>query len=78
MLVEYLGTDLNRINNELEKLQLVLPKDSEISPQAVEENIGISKDYNNFELKKAIGEKNTVKATRIINYFAQIQKTTHL
>jgi len=74
MLVEYLGTDLNRINNELVKLQLVLPKETEINPWAIEEHIGISKDYNNFELKKAIGEKNATKATRIITYFAQNPK----
>ena len=74
MLVEYLGTDLNRINNELKKLQLILPKDTEINPQAIEEHIGISKDYNNFELKKAIGEKNATKAARIITYFAQNPK----
>ncbi|MGB5430330.1 DNA polymerase III subunit delta [Eudoraea sp.] len=74
LLVEYLGTDLSRINNELEKLQLVLPKNTEINPDLIEKHIGISKDYNNFELKKAIGEKNVVKATRIINYFAQNPK----
>lgn len=74
MLVEYLGTDLNRINNELTKLQMVLPKETEINPQAIEEHIGISKDYNNFELKKAIGEKNAAKAARIITYFAQNPK----
>jgi DNA polymerase-3 subunit delta len=74
LLVEYLGTDLSRINNELEKLQLVLPKNTEINPDLIEKHIGISKDYNNFELKKAIGEKNIVKATRIINYFAQNPK----
>ncbi|MBQ0769214.1 MAG: DNA polymerase III subunit delta, partial [Bizionia sp.] len=54
MLVEFLGTDLGKINNELEKLQIVLPKNSEITPVHIEENIGISKDYNNFELRKAI------------------------
>lgn len=74
LLVEYLGTDLSRINNELEKLQLVLPKNTEINPDLIEKHIGISKDYNNFELKKAIGEKNVVKATMIINYFAQNPK----
>lgn len=74
LLVEFLGTDLSRINNELEKLQLVVPKETEITPDAIEEHIGISKDYNNFELKKAIGEKNVVKAARIINYFAQNPK----
>ncbi len=74
LLVEFLGTDLSRINNELEKLQLVLSKETEITPKVIETHIGISKDYNNFELKKAIGEQNIVKATRIINYFAQNPK----
>jgi DNA polymerase-3 subunit delta len=74
LLVEYLGTDLSKINNELEKLQLVLPKNVEITPAAIEEHIGISKDFNNFELKKAIGERDILKATRIIHYFAQNPK----
>ncbi len=74
LLVEFLGTDLSRIHNELEKLRLVLPKETEIVPKHIEQHIGISKDYNNFELKKAIGEKNVVKAARIINYFAQNPK----
>ncbi len=74
MLVEFLGTDLSKINNELEKLQLVLSKETEISPAHIEEHIGISKDYNNFELKKAIGERNVNKAARILNYFAQNPK----
>ena len=58
MLVEFLGTDLSKINNELEKLQIVLPKETQITPEHIEENIGISKDYNNFELRKAIGARN--------------------
>lgn len=74
LLVEFLGTDLGRVDKELEKLQLILPKGTEISPHLIEEHIGISKDYNNFELKKAVGERNVVKATRIINYFAQNPK----
>ncbi len=74
MLVEFLGTDLSKINNELEKLKLVIPKSVEITPEAIEENIGISKDYNNFELKKAIGERNVIKAARILRYFAQNPK----
>ncbi|MFD0862393.1 DNA polymerase III subunit delta [Sungkyunkwania multivorans] len=78
MLVEFLGTDLGKINNELEKLQLIIPEGSEITPEMIEENIGISKDYNNFELRKAIGEKNMLKATRIINYFAQNPKDNPL
>lgn len=74
LLTEYLGTDLSRISNELEKLQFVLPQNTEITPADIETHIGISKDYNNFELKKAIGERDVVKATRIINYFAQNPK----
>jgi DNA polymerase-3 subunit delta len=74
LLVEYLGTDLSRIHNELEKLALVLPKNTEITPEIIEKHIGISKDYNNFELKKAIGEKDILKATRIIHYFSQNPK----
>lgn len=74
LLVEYLGTDLSKINNELDKLKLALPEKKEITPLDVEQNIGISKDYNNFELKKAIGERNVLKATKIINYFAQNPK----
>lgn len=78
MLVEFLGTDLSKINNELVKLMVVLPVDSTISPKDIEENIGISKDYNNFELRKAVGERNTLKVNRIINYFAQNQKANPL
>jgi len=74
MLVEFLGTDLGKINNELEKLQLVLPSGTEISPKHIEENIGISKDYNNFELRKSVGERDILKANKIINYFAQNPK----
>ncbi|MEO1011905.1 MAG: DNA polymerase III subunit delta [Bacteroidota bacterium] len=74
LLVEFLGTDLSRIDKELEKLQFVLSKASEITPDAIEKHIGISKDYNNFELKKAIGERNVTKAARIIHYFTQNPK----
>jgi DNA polymerase-3 subunit delta len=74
MLVEFLGTDLSKINNELEKLQIILPKDTQISPEHIEENIGISKDYNNFELRKAIGTRDTVKAFKIAKYFADNPK----
>lgn len=74
LLVEFLGTDLGKIDKELEKLCLVVTKEVEITPEVIEVNIGISKDYNNFELKKAVGEGNVVKATRIINYFSQNPK----
>ena len=74
MLVEFLGTDLSKINNELEKLKIILPKGTQITPEHIEENIGISKDYNNFELRKAIGEKNVAKAFKIIKYFGENPK----
>ncbi len=70
MLVEFLGTDLAKINNELQKLQLILPKGSTITPKEIEENIGISKDFNVFELNKALGERNVRKCFTICNYFA--------
>lgn len=74
LLAEHLGTDLGRIVNELNKLKLMLPAGTEVTPTHIEEYIGISKDYNNFELKNAIGQRNVLKATKIINYFAQNPK----
>ncbi|MBT8257055.1 MAG: DNA polymerase III subunit delta [Bacteroidia bacterium] len=70
MLVEFLGTDLSKISNELDKLQLIIPPGELITPEDIETNIGISKDFNNFELRKAIGERNVLKAHQIANYFA--------
>jgi DNA polymerase-3 subunit delta len=78
MLVEFLGTDLSKISNELCKLMLVLPKETIINDKHIEDNIGISKDFNNFELRKAVGEKQIVKANRIINYFAENPKSNPL
>ena len=78
MLVEFLGTDLSKINNELEKLITILPQGSIITPEHIEDNIGISKDFNNFELRKAVGEKNVLKANQIIQYFAQNPKNNPL
>lgn len=74
MLVEFLGTDLSKINNELEKLQIILPKGSTITPKDIEENIGFSKDFNVFELRKAIGERNQIKAYTIADNFANNPK----
>jgi DNA polymerase-3 subunit delta len=74
MLVEFLGTDLSKINNELEKLQIILPKGSTITPKHIEENIGFSKDFNIFELRKAIGDRNQLKAYTIADNFAQNPK----
>lgn len=74
MLVEFLGTNLGKINNELEKLQIILPKGSIITPKDIEENIGFSKDFNVFELRKAIGERNQLKAYTIAENFANNPK----
>ena len=74
MLVEFLGNDLSKISNELDKLMVVLVPGSTITAKSIEENIGISKDYNNFELRKAVGERNVLKVNRIVNYFSQNQK----
>lgn len=75
MLVEFLGTSLSKISNELDKLILILPEGTIINPSHIEENIGISKDFNNFELRKAVGNKNILKANQIINYFSNNPKS---
>ena len=78
MLVEFLGTDLSKINNELEKLQIILPKGSTITPKHIEENIDFSKDFNNFELLNALGSRNQLKAFQIVQYFSDNQKANPL
>jgi len=75
MLTEFLGTDLHKIVNELDKLLITLPEGKPvITTSLIEKNIGISKEYNNFELQKAIGEKNIIKANMIVQYFANNPK----
>lgn len=70
MLAEYLGTDLSKVSNELDKLIISLPANSQITADHIEKNIGISKDYNIFELQNALGERDILKSNQIINYFA--------
>ena len=75
LITDYLGNDLSRIVNELDKLIITLgPGISTINSAHVERNIGISKEYNNFELQKALAQKNILKVNRIINYFDKNQK----
>lgn len=69
MIADFLGNDLHKVRNELDKLMLALPTTKRIDDADVEYNIGISKDFNVFELQKAIGAKDTFKANQIINYF---------
>ena len=78
LLSEFLGNDLAKISNELSKLQLVMGDNDLITPELIQVNIGISKDFNNFELRKAVGEKNIIKANQIIQYFAQNPKSNPL
>ncbi len=81
ILAAYLGADLQKVANELEKLIVALEEKTTITPDHIEKNIGISKDFNIYELQSALGERDVLKANRIINYFNEnprnnpIQKT---
>ena len=78
MLADYLGTDLHKVANELKKLTIALPKNKSIDDADVERNIGISKDFNVFELQNAIGNRDVLKANRIVNYFGDNTKENPL
>jgi len=75
VIAEYLGNDLSKISNELEKLSINVDKNTKITLKEIEENIGISKDFNIFELQKALGSKDVLKANQIINFFAANPKS---
>ena len=70
MLAQFLGNQLSKISNELEKLILIVKKDKKITAEIVEKNIGISKDYNIFEFQQALGKKDILNSNRIANHFA--------
>ena len=78
LLAENLGLSLSKIANEIIKLKLVIPKGTEITEQIVQDHIGISKDYNVFELQKAVGQRDILKATKIVNYFGKNPKSAHI
>ena len=79
MMAEFVGTDLSRMAGELEKLIITLPKGQKrIIPEQIEQNIGISKDYNNYELRNALIIKDVFKANQIIKYFEENPKTNPL
>lgn len=69
MLRDYIGADLAKLYNEIDKLSFILGAKARITPEAIERNIGISKDYNNYELVDALNVRNFEKAFRIVNYF---------
>ena len=76
MMAEFVGTDLNRMAGELDKLVITLPAGSRrITPEQIERNIGVSKDYNNFELRNALLTRDVLKANKIIKYFEENPKT---
>jgi len=74
LMVEFLGNDLSKVSNELDKLMISCEDTKTITSDNIAENIGVSKDFNNFELINAIGKKDVLKANRIINYFESNQK----
>ena len=71
MLTDFLGTDLHKVRNELDKLIIALPKQKKIDDVDVERNIGISKDFNVFELQNALGRRDVVKAMQIVQHFGE-------
>ncbi len=74
ILTAYLGTELGKVAKELDKLIIAVKDTDKITPEHIEKNIGISKDYNIFELQNALGMKNALKSNQIINYFAANEK----
>lgn len=74
MLQDYVGSDLSRIYNEIGKMTVALPANAMITPESVERNIGVSKDYNNFELIAAIARRDVPRIYKIINYFRRDPK----
>jgi len=71
MLSEFLGNDLSKLSNELDKIIILLNQKSEITAHIIEQNIGYSKDYNNFELTNALAKKEVLKSNRIAHYFGK-------
>ena len=74
LLGEALGNDLNKIEKEIDKLKIVLTKGTIISPKIIEDHIGFSKDYNNFELYKSLGKRDFNKCCQIIKYMSENPK----
>jgi DNA polymerase-3 subunit delta len=78
MISDHVGNNLKRIVNELEKVTISIPPGMSITTADVERNIGISKDFNTFELQTALGNKDVLKANRIVNYIAANPKMSPL
>jgi DNA polymerase-3 subunit delta len=78
LLIESIGNDLSRIVNEIEKLSIILEKGTAINDVHIEENIGISKDYNVFELTNALAQRDLLKSLKIVDYFEHNPKATDM
>lgn len=78
IIAEYLGSSLNNLTNEIDKLIIVIKKEEKITSEIIERHIGISKDYNVFELQNALGIKDILKANQIIKHFAANEKNHHI
>ncbi len=69
MLKEYVGTDLSRLYNEIDKLTTILGAGARVTPESIERNIGFSKDFNSYELVDALAARDAARAFRIVDYF---------
>ena len=78
LICEFVGNDLSRLSNELEKLFLLVDEGGQITENDIEKNIGISKDYNVFELVNAVLDTDFPKAVKIIDYFHKNPKAAHI
>jgi DNA polymerase III subunit delta len=76
LIADHLGNDLGKVVNELTKVFISLPKNGEVTDKLIEQNIGISKDFNIFELQNALTERNSYKAFQIAKYFGENPKTS--
>jgi DNA polymerase-3 subunit delta len=74
ILTEALGNDLSKIEKEIDKLKIVLEEGSQITPEQIEEHVGFSKDYNNFELYKAVGKRDFYQCAKIVKYLSENPK----
>lgn len=78
MLADFIGNDIARLSSELDKLRIIVGDTNTITPELIEKNIGISKDYNNFELEDALVRRDALKAYRIIDYYEKNPKNNRV
>ena len=78
LLVDHIGNDLTRISNEIEKISVNLGKRKSITEEDIEEFVGVSKDFNVFELQSAIARRDLAKCIRIIQYFESNPKAAQI